>query len=157
MSECLSHACSPLIILISYLDLYSYCGWPKVYGYFSYSSVLLPSELFKALNITRTKKKPHLVCLCSFRATTDVLLSVCVFNNFFYDVLPYSTVMSPFMSSGLLCCKTVSKLMLKSKKVYLFSVYATCFSILEENYIDLIWCSQMPFGGFTAFSFFLGP
>lgn len=89
MSECLSYACC-LIIQISYLDLCSCYGWPKVYGYFSYSSVLLPSELFKALDITRTKNL-HLVCLFSFTAKkSDISLSVCVFNFFLWGVLRYS-------------------------------------------------------------------
>lgn len=57
-----------------------------------------------------------------------------VFLNFFLQgVLPYSTVTLPFTSSGLLCYKML-KLIMKSKKVHVVSIYASCISVLEEKH-----------------------
>lgn len=147
---CLSHTCSLLIILMSHLVFYSYYDWLKVYGYFSYSSVPLPKELFKILNIIRTRITTFSM---SFQLHSKLLIYnflvclwfFCWFLGFFFcfflkqGVLPYATVILLLMHWALPCfrrmyCKTLSKFMLKSEKVRLqFSIYAICFSVLEAN------------------------
>lgn len=93
-------------------------GDPKSMG--TLAILLLPSELFKTLNIIRTRKIPFRV---SFQFNSNyryITFYLCVFNFFCYKVCCL-TLRLFHLSWSLacfrgICYKTMSKWMLKSKK-----------------------------------------